>query len=84
MKAEILSTTHTIGIDKAQLDIFYFFRSHTMEVYVDGELMIHAQFNPSRMILSYTNVVDIAVFYYETYCKREQKKAKDEANEFQD
>lgn len=75
MNAKIISTTHTIGIDKTQLDIFYFFESHTMEVYVDGDLFMHAQFSPARAILSYTNVIDVAVFYYETYNKKKTKEA---------
>lgn len=75
MKANILSTSHTVGIDNTQLDIFYFFESHTMEVYIDGELFMHAQFSPARAILSYTNVIDVAVFYYETYAKRKRKEA---------
>ena len=81
MNARIISTSHTVGIDKTQLDIFYFFESHTMEVFIEGDLFMHAQFSPARAILSYTNVIDVAVFYYETYSK---KKRKEELNQQKD
>lgn len=84
MKANILSTSHTIEIDKVQLDIFYFFSSHTMEVYIEGELFIHATFNPSRVILSYTNIIDIAVLYYDTYNKKKLKQEKLQRHENQE
>lgn len=83
MKAEIISTSHTIGIDNTQIDIFYFFVSHTMEVYANGILLIHAQFHPSRIILSYTNVIDIASLYYEIYIARRRESEKREEIEAQ-
>lgn len=70
MKAQIISTAHTVEVNNEQLDIFYFFELQTMEVYVSGELLMQATFHPSRAILSYTNVVDVATYYYDTYCKR--------------
>lgn len=77
MKAQIITTAHTVGVNDEQLDIFYFFELQQMEVYVNGSLLIQATFHPSRAILSYTNVVDVATYYYDTYLRKERAREKE-------
>ena len=69
MTATIIDTHHCVEINNTQLDLFYNFISNTIEVYIDGQHYISAKFHPGRVILSYTNVLQVATTYYVNYTK---------------
>lgn len=81
MKATIIDTHHTIQIDQSQVDIIYSFSSGTLECYIDGNHFIRAKFNPARMMLSYSNVLHVGVFYFEQFQKSKNKN--DQANKLE-
>lgn len=80
MKAKIIDTHHTVQIEEIQIDLFYNFNDGMLEVYIEGKYFVRSRFNPSRQILSYTNVLDVSVTYYEHYNKylRQKEKLKQE------
>lgn len=61
MKATIISSQFTVMIDGYQIDICYLYESNWMETYVDGECVSNTKFNPSRLTLSFTNLLHVAV-----------------------
>lgn len=74
MKATIIDTHHTVQIESIQIDLFYNFSTGMMQVFIDGTHFVTARFNPSRQVLSYTNVLDVSVTYYEHYIKYQKQK----------
>jgi|KBSSwiStaDraftv2_1062776.scaffolds.fasta_scaffold195431_2 hypothetical protein len=78
MKAKIIDTHHTVQIENIQIDLFYNFNDGMLEVYIDGNYFVRSRFNPSRQILSYTNVLDVSVTYYDHYCKYIKQKNSNE------
>ena len=69
MKAEIIDTHHTIQVHDIQIDLFYNFKDGMMTVFIDGNYFNRSRFNPSRQILSYTNILDVSTTYYDHYIK---------------
>ena len=61
MKAEIVTSQFTVMADGYQIDICYLWSSNWMEIYIDGELITYAKFNPARVTLSYTNILHVAI-----------------------
>lgn len=78
MKATIIDTHHCIEIDGTQLDIFYNFINNTIQVYINGDHYISSTFHPGRVILSYTNILQVATTYFEHYRKAVDQKRKEE------
>lgn len=77
MKAQIISTLHTVQVDNEQIDIYYDFPTSTLQIFVEGENHLSSNFNPSRQILSYNNILDIATTYYLQHKKRRQRHEKE-------
>ncbi len=76
MKATILQSHHVVQIDNTQIDLFYFFTTNNIQIYMEGQLYISVQFNPARTILSYTNILDVTSYYYERWIKEQNRIAK--------
>lgn len=68
--ATIISTHHCIQINDVQIDIWYEFTHNLMQVFADGKCIIITHYNPSRLILSYTNIIDVATTYYLSYLRQ--------------
>lgn len=61
MKATIVTSQFTVMVDGYQIDICYNFNCNKLEGYVDGECVMDANFNPARVVLSYSNILHMAV-----------------------
>ncbi len=61
MRAEIVTSQFTVMADGYQIDICYLWSNNILEIYVDGELITYAKFNPARITLSYTNILHVAI-----------------------
>lgn len=61
MKATIVTSQFTVMVDGYQIDICYNFNANMLEGYVDGECIMNASFNPARVVLSYSNILHMAV-----------------------
>lgn len=81
MKAQIISTLHTIQVDDEQIDIYYDFPTSTLQIFVEGEHHLTSNFNPSRQILSYNNILDISTTYAQQHRKRRQRHEQQQQNE---
>lgn len=73
LKATIVSSHHTIQINEQQVDIFYEFNFNLIQVFVDGTCLTISHYNPSRLILSYTNIIDVATTYYLSYLHKQKQ-----------
>lgn len=67
MKATIVTSQFTIMIDEFQIDICYNFSANMLEGYVDGYCIMNAKFNPARVILSYPNILHMAIELLKLY-----------------
>lgn len=67
MKAEVVTSQFTVMADGYQIDIAYNFRVNMIEGYVDGHCIMNASFNPARTILSYTNIMHMAIELLKVY-----------------
>ena len=61
MTARITTAQFTFIIDGYQIDLCYLFDANMLEGYVDGVSIINTKYNPSRTVLSFTNMLHIAV-----------------------
>lgn len=80
MEATITQSNHTVMFADDQVDIFYFFGSNNMHVYINGVSIFVGMYNPSRLVLSYTNIIQVASLYYSHYCKHIKPKYNDTDN----
>lgn len=69
MRAQVASTNITILIDGYQIDIFYFFITRTMQIFVEGQLITDTIFEPARHTFNYVNMSDIAAKTLNFYLK---------------
>lgn len=76
MKATIIDTHHCIEIEGNQLDLFYNFINNTIQVYINGDHYISSTFHPGRVILSYTNVLQVGTTFYDHYITAKNKATK--------
>jgi len=83
MKAQIISTLHTIQVDDEQIDIYYDFPTSTFQIFIEGEHYLTSIFNPARQILSYNNILDISTTYAQQHKKRKQRHEQQQQNEQQ-
>lgn len=80
MHATITQSSHTVMFGEDQVDIFYFFNSNNMHVYINGQSIFVGIYNPSRLVLSYSNILNVASTYYTHYCKFIKPKYNDTDN----
>lgn len=66
---EIVSTQHCIKINEDWIELVYLFNESTLQVHVNAELIYSRKFDPSRIVLSYLNVIDVTVTIYQQYKK---------------
>jgi hypothetical protein len=69
MTAKFIDTHHVLMFDDTQVDVIYNFHFRQLEIYMDGCLYFSGIFNPARHVLSYSNVLDVASYYYSRYLK---------------
>jgi hypothetical protein len=77
---DIVTTQHTVIINKAQIDILYLFDSNTILIFVDGEIVQEAKFHPSRLVINYINLIEVAEHIYELWMRK--KKAHEKSNPY--
>lgn len=70
MKAQIVSSHHSIMIEGFQIDLIYNFSAGTLDLYIDGVMERCMTFRPNYSALSYSNIIEVAVYYFEIW-KRE-------------
>jgi adenine specific DNA methylase Mod len=73
MKATIVDSHHCIAIDHFQIDLIYQFNNCTLTIFIEGTLHKSVTLNPSRQMLSYTNILDVASYYLTDYLRRDQQ-----------
>ena len=69
MKAQIVSSHHSVMIEGFQIDMIYDFSNNILECYVDGSLYKRVNFRPNYVALSYLNVLEVSVYYFELWKK---------------
>lgn len=60
MKGEVLSSQHTLLIDKIQIDICFNFHSSELSIFIEGTEFTHYHYNPQYKTFNYINLMDIA------------------------
>lgn len=60
MKGEVLSSQHTLMIDKIQIDICFNFHSSELSIIIEGTEFTHYYYNPSFKTFNYINLMDLA------------------------
>ena len=66
-EVEIISSHHTLMINQVQLDIVYLFKPSELHVFADGKLIQARTFTPSRVAISYMNLIEVAEHIYSNY-----------------
>jgi ribosomal protein L31 len=77
LNVEVISSNHTLMINDSQIDLWYMFDSGSLQMFVDGRLIISSRFHPSRLMLNYNNIIEVAVRVYE-FDKKYNEKTKDD------
>jgi hypothetical protein len=79
IKVEVINTMHSLLIDGDEVDLWYLFSENEMQVFVNGECFISTKFYPSRLMLNYNNVIEVAVHMRQQFWleKNKQEKMKD-------
>jgi hypothetical protein len=60
MKAQVVSSNHTIIIDGFQIDIWYNFDQSLLEIFVDGTLKVSGILSPVHRSFNYINLIEVA------------------------
>lgn len=82
MKAQILSSQHTVMIEGFQIDLFYDLHNARMELFIDGAIQVSCVFRPNKVALNYSNILEVAIYYYERFKKAAIMNHKRELKEF--
>ncbi len=69
LTTEIISTQHCIKINEDYLEVIYLFSDSTLQVHLNNEMIYSRKFDPSRIVLSYLNVIEVTVMIYTQYKK---------------
>lgn len=70
MKAQVISSNHTIQIDGFQIDLWYNFERSYLQIFVDGELTTQAHFSPSHKTFNYINLIEVATVTLQKHKKK--------------
>ena len=70
---DIVTTQHTVIINGAQIDILYLFDSNVIMMFVDGEVVQEAKFHPSRLVINYVNLIEVAEHIYELWMRKQKR-----------
>lgn len=73
MKAQIVNSQHCIRIDDHYIEICYYFETNQMTVFVDDEQITQVHYTPARVMINYTNLLDVATTIYDHWKKRRQQ-----------
>ena len=82
MKGEVLSSQHTLLIDKIQIDICFNFHSSELSIFIEGKQFTHYHYSPQYKTFNYINLMDIArqsLHFYKTKHQEEKQKMKEDA-----
>jgi hypothetical protein len=70
MKAQVISSNHTIMIDGFQVDLWYNFERSWLEIFVDGKLKVSSNFSPSHKTFNYINLIEVATTILQQHKKK--------------
>lgn len=73
MKGEVLSSQHTLMIDKIQIDICFNFHSSELSIIIEGTEFTHYYYNPSFKTFNYINLMDLASKSLDYWRLKQQK-----------
>ena len=76
MKAQVINSQHCIEVDGHHIEICYYFQTNEMTVFIDGDYMLKATYTPARVMINYTNLLDVAATMYESWKRKQDEKNK--------
>ena len=74
LNTEIITTQHCIKVNEDWIELIYIFNESTLQVHLNSELIYSRKFDPSRIVLSYLNVIEVAITIYTHHKKTHLKK----------
>lgn len=72
MKAQVISSNHTVIIDENQIDLWYNFERSWMQIFVNGEEQVGYHFSPSFKSFNYVNILEVATTILKRYRVRKE------------
>lgn len=76
MKAQVINSQHCIEIDGYHIEICYYFQTNTMTVFIDGDYILQAHYTPARVMINYSNLLDVAATMFENWKRKQELKDK--------
>lgn len=74
MKAQIVNSQHCIEIEGHHIEICYYFDRNEMTVFVNDEQVTRVNYTPARVMINYTNLLDVAATIYDNWKRKQQQK----------
>lgn len=81
MKAQIISTAHTVEIDGNQIDLYFNFQESTLTGFIEGKQILHSNYTPSYKSFNYINIVEVCTTLFKNHKEREAIKEAQAAKE---
>ena len=73
MKAQIVNSQHCIEIEGHHIEICYYFETNQMTIFIDGEFSSKATYTPARVMINYSNLLDVAATIYDHWKKKKEQ-----------
>jgi hypothetical protein len=70
MNAQVISSNHTVVIDGFQIDLWFNFKESSLDVFMDGLLIMSAPYHPSHKSFNYINIIEVATTLKNTQEKK--------------
>lgn len=81
LEVKVIQSQHCIEVEGVQIELIYMFGQNTLHVYLEDKLVLSTTLRINQTQVNYSNLIEVAVTYYQREVRREVAKLKQEAKE---
>jgi len=84
LEVKVIQSQHCIEVEGVQLELIYMFGQNTLHVYLEDRLILSTQIRVNQTQVNYSNLIEVAVTYYQSEVKKEIARLKQEDKELRE
>jgi hypothetical protein len=81
LEVKVIQSQHCIEVEGVQIELIYLFGHNTIHVYLEDKLILSSQIRVNQTQVNYSNLIEVAVNYYEREVKRKLNELRQEQKE---
>ena len=81
LKVKVIQSQHCIEVEGVQIELIYLFGCNSLHVYIEDRLVLSTQIQINKTQVNYSNLIEVAVTYWQQEEKRRIKREKEELKE---